>query len=77
MKLIVDGYEVEIKAKRSYETKATKETTVCFLNGLSILAAEAKERYTRIGANGLASWAGCVSDELYGVCEKAGAYKNI
>lgn len=36
MKFTIDGYEIEIKAKREGAKRASKDDTMCFMNSLAI-----------------------------------------
>ena len=76
MKLELNGYEVEIKAKRKLvKDRFNKEDTMNFLNELSLLLGNTNEddeanQYFRNEANKLAH-------KIYMELEKAGAYKDL
>lgn len=53
MTVMINGYEVEIKAKGETATKYNKQDTMAVLNLLSIYAAEASNRYETISMNAL------------------------
>ena len=53
MTVMIDGYEVEIKAKGETAEKFNKADTMAVLNLISIYAAEASNRYETIGMNAL------------------------
>lgn len=53
MKLILNGYEVEIKAKDIGKERYNKLDTMCFLNSISIIAHEAAEHNKTIGHNAI------------------------
>ena len=76
MKLVVDRYTVEIKARYSYETRNSEDAVEAFLNGLSILASQAEKQFTSEGANALAKWAERVSSDMYEHLKEAGAYNR-
>lgn len=76
MKLFIDGYEVEIKVKANYDTKASKFTTQNFLNDLSILAGEARRSFERSELNALSDWANRVSKDIFDELKKQGVYNN-
>ena len=53
MTVMINGYEVEIKAKGEFATKYNKQDTMTILNLLAIYAAEASNRYEQCGMNAL------------------------
>lgn len=76
MKLIIDHFEVEVKAKfEGCGERYNKEATLFLLNRLAMLASEAKTSYEINGVNSLANNAQLVHDQLYRFCEENGAYK--
>lgn len=78
MKLMINGYEVEIKAKAKWSKRANKEDTMDFLNTISLLASEAAKYNEQIKAHdAVAEWCDRISDEIYNVLKENGAYKNI
>lgn len=75
MKIIIDGCEVEIKAKSAGKNRYNKTDTMYVLNTLSILAHEASINYDNIGCNSLANKARDVADMIYDLLDKNGLYK--
>lgn len=76
MKLNFAGYEVEIKAKREYHSRANKDDVMNLLNSISIWALEAAEHNRSRGANASAEHCDQVSEEIYEALKAAGCYKN-
>lgn len=76
MKIRIDGYEVEIKAKATWgdRTKANKQDTMDLLNRISIWAMEAAGNPKN---NGIKDLLEKTSNEIYGQLEAAGAYENL
>lgn len=78
MKFTINGYEVEIKAKRTVGSKRmNKEDTMDFVNYISMLSYVASERYAMMGADALAKDADKTSQEFYTVLAENGAYRAI
>ena len=77
MKLIIDGYEVEIKAKAVYSNRTNKADTQNFLNKLSVWALEASKYNAAIGAYATARDDVKASDEIYEVLKAQGVYDNL
>lgn len=75
MKFTINGYEVEIKAKRTVGSKRmNKEDTMDFVNYILMLSYMASERYAMMGADALAKDADKTSEEFYAVLKENGAY---
>lgn len=53
MKVIIEGYEVEIKAKYMTSNRYNKADTIAVLNTLAIYAGEAAVRYSDLGYKAL------------------------
>ena len=68
MKVTVDGFEIEIKAK-------DVETIFQTMNLFSLYAGEAAERYKSIELDGLADTAKKVGDEIFNQLDAAGCYE--
>lgn len=75
MKVKVNGYEVEIKARDLSKDRATKKATLEFLNDLAILAIDSKEHNEELGYKSLAEEAENYRKAFYDVCDKNGLYK--
>ena len=75
MKLIIDGYEVEIKAKHTFEQKNNKGAVMGFLNHLSILFHEAGEYNTE--HYGYDCGYQKESDDLYQFLKARGCYDDL
>lgn len=76
MKVVIDGYEVEIKAKSEYSERYNKADTMAVLNTLAIYAGEAACRYSEIGFMALKKRAMKTQDSIVDVLEKAEYYKD-
>lgn len=74
MKITMNGYEVEIKARASYNSKANKQDTMDLLNSISIWVMEAANDPTN---KSIKNYLEGVSNEIYEQLKAAGAYKNI
>lgn len=74
MKIIIDGCEVEIKAKSAGKNRYNKTDTMHVLNKLSLLAYEAAINYDNVGCNSLANKARYVADMIYDLLDKNGLY---
>ena len=57
MKMNIAGYELDIKAKR-FEDRANKQDLIYFLNFISIMAGEARDKYMAEDLPGLSAEAG-------------------
>lgn len=77
MKLNINGYEVEIRAKDRYSSRANKADTMHFLNTLSIWASEAARTYRTEGCKSLEKNANNAADDIYNALSAAGLYKDI
>lgn len=75
MKIIIDGYEVEIKAKSAGKNRYNKTDTMFVLNTLSMLAFEASRSYDNIGCDHLANDARNLANTIYDLLDKNGYYK--
>lgn len=74
MKLNICGYDVSISAKHQWMDKATKHSTMEFLNYLSIILDEATESYRQTGYVESAKTCHQYSNELYDFNKKHGLY---
>ena len=74
MKIQINGYEVEIKAKGETAERFNKADTMVVLNLLSIYAAEASVRYETLGLNTLQETARQVNENIYATLEVNGYY---
>lgn len=80
MTIMINGYEVEIKAKYTnfgahHNERFNKHDTMAVLNQISIWAHEASERYTSIGCNALSKTAKNASNDMYEVLESKSYFK--
>ena len=76
MKLIIDDFEVEVKAKFEGGERYNKEATLFFLNHLSMLASAARKHFESEGAYALADDAERVRSQLFKFCDDKGVYKH-
>ena len=76
MKVKINGYEVSISAKHMWQDKATKRSTLEFLNELSIVYGEASSYNKEQGYEQIAKDYRSTSNELYEVNSKHGLYKD-
>lgn len=74
MKIIIDGCEVEIKAKKSGKNQYNETDTMFVLNTLTMLAYEASRGYDNVGCNHLANDARNLADTIYDLLDKNGYY---
>lgn len=72
MKLVVGDYEVEIKAKRKFEEKNSKQSAMYFLNDISILCSEASAHYRELGLTALDNWAREMGKEIHNTLKENG-----
>lgn len=75
MKIIIDGCEVEIKAKSAGKNRYNKTDTMFVLNTLSMLAYEAARSYDNVGCDHLANEARNLASTIYDTLDKNGLYK--
>lgn len=75
MKIIIDGYEVEIKAKKAGKNRCNDTDTMFVLNTLTMLAYEASRGYDNAGCNHLANDARNIADTIYDLLDKNGHYR--
>ena len=77
MKIIIDGYEIEIKAKSAGKNRYNKTDTMFVLNTLTMLAYEASYSYDNVGCNSLANYARDIANTIYDLLDKNGHYKSL
>lgn len=71
----IGNYKVEIKAHNmDLKDEKTDESTMNFLNLISLLAGEARGSYREKGLVGLERTAGKVADDVYRALKKLGLY---
>lgn len=75
MKIIIDGCEVEIKAKSAGKKRYNETDTMFVLNTLTMLAYEASHGYDNVGCNHLANDARNLANTIYDLLDKNGYYK--
>ena len=77
MRLIIDDFEVEVKARLVNKDRFSRKDTMRFLNKVSIWAGEASKQYDDNGLDSLAEWTQKASDQIYETLRKNGCYKNL
>lgn len=75
MKIIIDGCEVEIKAKSAGKNQYNKTDTMFVLNTLASLAFKASFSYDKEGYVHLANDASNLANTIYDLLDKNGYYK--
>lgn len=76
MKLTIDKFEVEIKAKGVFGDRYNKKDTIALLNKISLLASKAADYYSDTKFDALQEEANDISEEIYNFLESIGAYNN-
>lgn len=76
MKLTIDKFEVEIKAKGVFGDRFNKKDTIALLNKISLLASRAADYYTETKFDALQSEAENIGEEIYSFLDSIGAYNN-
>lgn len=76
MKLTIDKFEVEIKAKGFFGDRYNKKDTIALLNKISLLASRAADYYSETKFDALQDEAKNIGDEIYNFLESIGAYNN-
>lgn len=76
MKLTIDKFEVEIKAKGIFGDRYNKKDTIALLNKISLLASRAAEYYKGTKFEALQDEAENIGEEIYNFIESIGAYNN-
>lgn len=74
MKVNICGYEVSLSAKHPWVDKASKYSTMEFLNFLSIVLDEASASYRQAGYDGSAKACQQYANELYDFNKEHGLY---
>lgn len=74
MTVMINGYEVEIKAKGETATKYNKQDTMAILNLLSIYSAETANRYEQLGMNALQRIAKDAHKNIFAKLDSMGYY---
>lgn len=77
MKLFINGYEVNISAKRSTEVKCSQKRTCEILNELATFCSEASDSYTREHLMGLSAEARRMFNNIYDALDEVGWYDNV
>ena len=77
MKLTVNEFEIEIKAKARWNSKANKEDAMNILNRMSIWASEAAQYNNKLGHTGLAEEWEQAASQIYEYLKINGAYKGL
>lgn len=76
MKVRVNGYEVEIKARDLSRDRANKKDTLQFMNDICCLAIEAREHYEMEGYVALTEEAESFRKAFFKVCDENGLYNK-
>ena len=74
MKIEINEYEIEVKAKRLNENRASKRTTMQVLNTISIWAAKAAKIMRAEDCPTLAKEYEEIADKLYRILKSEGLY---
>ena len=77
MKIIIDGFEIEVKAKKINSDRYNKGDTMMVLNKVSLLAFEASRTYEEERVYALADDSRTISETLYNMLKDQGMYDNI
>ena len=83
MKITLNGYEIEIKAKYTAgglintDRRMNKADTMSLLSTVALWAFEASHRYDGLGLDALGEDASKAGNELHDQLEAAGAFKNL
>ena len=75
MKIIINGCEVEIKAKSAGKKRYNETDTMFVLNTLTMLAYEASRGYDNVGCDHLANDARNLANTIYDSLDKNDYYK--
>lgn len=76
MTIMIDGFEVEIKARGFGKERYNKADTMYLLNTISLWAGEAAEKWSREGSEAIAKDARHNSNAIYKFLEGKGLYKD-
>ena len=76
MNLMLEGYEIDIRAKAP-GGKGKQMDTMVILNQVSLWASLAAERYEQLGCPTLAKGAQDASDNIYHFLESKGLYQGV
>lgn len=76
MKLIIDGMEVEIRAKQNSDTdnKDKRETTLWLLNQISLAFQTSADYHDRLGCNAIAKDMRQKGSDIYEYLDSKGLY---
>lgn len=77
MKVMINGYEVEIKAKYKASDRMNQADTMAVLSQISIWAGESKYRFQQAGCNRLAEIAGEAQGTIYDALDAKGYFDNV
>ena len=77
MKITINGYEVEIKAKYKASDKMNQRDTMAVLNQISIWAGESKYRFIQNGCVHLAEIAGEAHNAIYDALDAKGYFDDV
>lgn len=77
MKLNINGYEVEIKARLAHvRSRMNNEDTYALLNDISLYVSRGGDDMKRRNANGLAKEAYEIGKDIFDALKKAGYYDD-
>lgn len=74
MRIAFDGYEIEVKAKHTYEKRFSEKVTSYFLNYLAIVLHEASESNDLNGYPEVAGYRKEAGKEIYKCLKEKGFY---
>lgn len=80
MKLQIEGYEIEIKARYNAQERNSKKAALSFINTLSLLYSDSAKYYEIKNESVYQKYAEIQferSRELYKICEQNGLYKDL
>ena len=76
MKIKINEYEIEIKAKHMYSDKACTDDVMSFLNTICMYAGESATWYDKIGMDALAKRARNFHNDIYDALDSKGYFKD-
>ena len=77
MKIVIDGCEIEIKARMQGKTRYNKDDTMCVLNTISVIAHEASCNFKKEGSPLFAKKSQEVADMIYNLLDSNRLYDTI
>ena len=77
MKIKIGHYDVSISAKADWQDKASKQSTLAFLNYLSSVFVESAEYNKGLGFEGICETQRKEGRDLYNICDENHLYDDI